>query len=518
MTSTNSNIKQKIKTKKRFWKWWHKWIGLVFAFFVIMFCLSGIILNHRNLFKSFDVPRYLLPKGYQIKNYNNGAIKGTLPLTKDSLLCYGAFGCFATDNGFNNFSDCNNGFDKGVDNRKISRIIKDNYGNIIAVAQKDAFVFDTINRLWNKIPLESNNEKLVDVVFCEDTLIILSRSYIYQAIYPYKEFTRIELKVSNEYKKEVSLFKTMWNLHSGELFGSAGKIVVDILGIILIILSLGGIIHFFLPYNIKRSKVKGNNTQKRVKFLGFNLKWHKRIGVYSIVLTMSLAITGMCLRPPLMIPLILNSTPPIKYTILDNKNPFADKLRAIRKDKQTNEWIISTSEGFYKVGNYNTDSVTKINSNINISPMGINVFEQNSDGSWLIGSFSGMLVWNIQSDKIIDYFTCKPYKKIHGRPVGKNMISGISYDINNSPVIFTYDKGALSSLPANPTMLSKQPMSLWNFALEVHTGRIYSVLIGKASDLFIFFAGVIVALILISGYIINRKSKYKQLKHIENTK
>ena len=65
-----------------------------------------------------------------------------------------------------------------------------------------------------------------------------------------------------------------------------------------------------------------------------------------------------------------------------------------------------------------------------------------------------------------------------------------------------YEKGSdFASMPANMETL---PMSLWNFAQEIHTGRIYTVL-GKGTLVFIFFAGLGVLWSLITGYIIRRR-------------
>lgn len=36
--------------KKSTWRKHHKWFGLIMAVFIILFCVSGIILNHRQLF------------------------------------------------------------------------------------------------------------------------------------------------------------------------------------------------------------------------------------------------------------------------------------------------------------------------------------------------------------------------------------------------------------------------------------------------------------------------------------
>ena len=43
----------------------HKWFGLLISFFLLMFCVSGILLNHRQLISDINVSRTLLsPLGF----------------------------------------------------------------------------------------------------------------------------------------------------------------------------------------------------------------------------------------------------------------------------------------------------------------------------------------------------------------------------------------------------------------------------------------------------------------------
>jgi len=118
-------------------------------------------------------------------------------------------------------------------------------------------------------------------------------------------------------------------LHSGALFGTAGKLIVDGIGIILILLCVTGIWFWLRP---RSAKV---------------LHWHNKIGVTTLVLTIFIALTGWALRPPLMILLATHSTRPLPYTALDDDNPWHDRLRMVRYDAQQRDWMISTSEGFF---------------------------------------------------------------------------------------------------------------------------------------------------------------------------
>lgn len=66
--------------KKITWRKQHKWLGIGMSFFMLMFCLSGILLNHRSLIKDVDVSRKYLPSRYEFKNWNGGLLRGTFAL------------------------------------------------------------------------------------------------------------------------------------------------------------------------------------------------------------------------------------------------------------------------------------------------------------------------------------------------------------------------------------------------------------------------------------------------------
>ena len=69
--------------KRKTWRKNHKWIGIIITFFLVMFCLSGIVLNHRQLFSDINVSRGILPGQYYFNKCNNGLQRGKL-LYKDN--------------------------------------------------------------------------------------------------------------------------------------------------------------------------------------------------------------------------------------------------------------------------------------------------------------------------------------------------------------------------------------------------------------------------------------------------
>ena len=539
------------KNKHFTWKKYHRWFGLILSVFMLVFCVSGIILNHRQLFADCDVSRSFLPPAYHIQNFNNGIIKGSIKIdghadlasaggikaSDDSVLAYGYGGIWLTDAEMKSWKDFNKGLPKNVDGRNIRNMVQTKNGEIWCAAMMDVYRFD--GKEWKMFPLADNKERITDITLTKDStsIIAMTRSAVYEisgkktdaanektdaanekrdAISEKTNVTRKIIGQPEGFIPEVTLFKTVWNLHSGAFFGLAGRLVVDAIAIVLIILSITGIILFILPYRIRRQKrlQAREKMQKLGKQMVFNAKWHNKLGYTTIILTLWLAITGMCLRPPLMIPLAMNKT----TEKVKDGNVWHDKLRAIRWDAAEGNWLVSTSEGFLRVDEHFQHKPILLNKEKapKVSPMGVTVFESDGKGGWLVGSFSGMFRWYPEKNLIVDYFTGKQNIEKSMIPISNHLVSGYSKDFfGGKEVIFDYSKGAsLDETASTPELLSATPMSLWNVALELHVGRCYSPFLGPLSDLFVFISGLLITLVLLSGYIILKRRKKKGQKHL----
>ena len=537
------------KNKHFTWKKYHRWFGLVLSVFMLVFCVSGIILNHRQLFADCDVSRSILPPAYHIQNFNNGVIKGSIRIdghadlasaggikaSDDSILAYGYGGIWLTDTKMKSWKDFNKGLPENVDGRNIRNMVQTKNGEIWCAATMDVYRFN--GKEWKMFPLADNEERITDITLTKDStsIIAMTRSAVYEisgkktdaanekrdaanektdAISEKTNVTRKIIGQPEGFIPEVTLFKTVWHLHSGAFFGLTGRLVVDAIAIVLIILSITGIILFILPYRIRRQKrlQAREKMQKLGKQMVFNAKWHNKLGYTTIILTLWLAITGMCLRPPLMIPLAMNKT----TEKVKDGNVWHDKLRAIRWDAAEGNWLVSTSEGFLRVDEHFQHKPILLNKEKapKVSPMGVTVFESDGKGGWLVGSFSGMFRWYPEKNLIVDYFTGKQNIEKSMIPISNHLVSGYSKDFfGGKEVIFDYSKGAsLDETASTPELLSATPMSLWNVALELHVGRCYSPFLGPLSDLFVFISGLLITLVLLSGYIILKRRKKKSPK------
>lgn len=484
------------------WKGLHRWAGLLISVFMLIFCISGIILNHRDLFSSYNVDRSLLPSSYEIKDYNNGIIRGTISLDKSRILAFGACGVWLTDSTFSKTSDFNIGLPEGIDQRNVRNIIKDQRGDVWCATTYGLYLLKKYG--WKPVSLPKGHSKISDISEIPDStgIIVLTRSNIYKV--SSDGIDEITIQAPEGKKNEISLFKTVWNLHSGGLWGLTGRIIIDIIAVVLILLSLTGILLFVMPYSIRRN----GNATKQVKVLRWNFRWHNMIGHISIAFTVIVVFTGMCLRPPLMIPFVMAKTSPVPGSTLDTNNYWHDKLRSIRWDEDNESWLISTSDGFVRLTDFSSaPTIIPADKSPAVSPMGINVFYRESTGVWVIGSFSGIFRWNISEGRYYTFHENKlvePHKR-RMSGLADNLVCGYSSD-TNKPILFYYAKGT-HELPPMSSEMAAQPISLWNCALELHVGRCYSPFLGPVSNLFVFLSGAIILLVLVSGYIIRRRTK-----------
>ena len=142
-----------------------------------------------------------------------------------------------------------------------------------------------------------------------------------------------------------------------------------------------------------------------------------------------------------------------------------------------------------------------------VSVMGCNVFQQPDSGLYLVGSFSGLYFWSIHSGNVIDIVQQQPYEEPQGMqsPIGANMAAGF-IEGKNGAIWFDYNKGAQAiafnfPFPEMPEEIIKaSPMSLWNAALEIHTGRIFENILGPFYILYVPLAGICLLLVFVSGF------------------
>jgi hypothetical protein len=502
-------------------KFLHRWLGIVAALLIILFAVSGIVLNHRSFFSGVDINRKYLPPTYKYHNWNLAAVKSATEIAPDSILIYGNIGIWLTDSTYQQYKPFHSQLLKGIDNRRTSRIIKSKLGTVFAGTMSGLYYLK--ENSWQQIDLPIKEKRITGITENSNGIWVLTRSHLLQITGNPGNFNAelVSLPFPADFKRETSLFRALWVIHSGKILGLPGKLLIDFLGLIMIFLSVTGIIWFIAPDMMKALRKRVATRKRFARINRFSLKWHTKLGIWLLPLLIILTLTGMFLRPPLLIPIVRLSFPSIKYTILDHPNPWYDKLRDIQYDRLNQEFIISTSDGFYIAQTSFTDSLRPIRIQPPISVMGINVFEQPRDGEFITGSFSGIHYWIPSENLIKDYITGMPVIPQTGmaNPFGSIPVAGYIDRNDKGELLFDYNAGIVSlsrgfQAPTMPkTINSHSPMALWNLALEVHTGRFYSFIVGKFYILIIPLAGLVILTILISGGILWWKQYKRKRRH-----
>lgn len=220
------------------WKKYHRWLGLVLSVFMLVFCVSGIILNHREVFSGCEVSRKWLPASYYIKNFNNGVVKGTVVKKSaahslssencDSVLVYGCAGVFLTDSRLSTWQDFNAGLPESIDERNVRHVVKAKDGSLWCAALRDVYRYDENSHRWKKVELPGNEERIMDVALAKDsmTVVALTRSRVFTIVpfVQYGEIVKIGKSSSETYRVESKIIPAPKNMSRRRRFSSSSGI------------------------------------------------------------------------------------------------------------------------------------------------------------------------------------------------------------------------------------------------------------------------------------------------------
>lgn len=478
---------------KRLLRKYHKWVGWVLTPFIILFCVSGIVLNHRKAFSSYDICRAWMPDNYAFHNYNNGIIRGVITTHRGNIFAYGIAGVWKTDSCFSHFAEYNHGFPKGVDNRRILNMGETADHRLWCVTPYAAYQMDDCGK-WH-LAFESETE-LEDMTTHGDSLLILSQSEVFISRPPYRHFTPHVLLPSDKHTAHnVNLYTIAMKLHSGELFGLGGRLFVDFMAIAMIILCITGIIFTVLKSSIRHSYSK--HIARKARLLKVDLTWHNRLGRYSIFFLLWVTVTGICLRAPISASLKKVS---FSGSSEATENPYLGQLRGIRWDPLSSQWLLVTARKIYHMKDLNS-TPKAFPHQPKISAMGITVF-QRLDSTWLVGSLRGLYEMNNLTGEAKGY----PLQTRH-HVKDRRRTSIVGFCKLDHHIIFEKRAGAFPRLPKMPEVLKIQPISLWNVAVEVHTGRIFTAFLRKAVAGYVPVCGLLLIILLVTGWIVGKQRK-----------
>lgn len=478
-------------------------------------------MNHRSVFASMNFPRWLMPGDYHYSNWNLASVKGFLEVSQDTVFAYGNIGIWQTDSKMKSFNDFNKGFPRGIDHRKTFTMLQTENRRLFAGTLFGLFEFDKQTKEWVEVKLPEEDVRIVKLLEKDNKLLILSRSELFEmSLSDMQPIRSITIPPTENHSGKAGMFRTFWVIHSGEIFGITGKLIVDLVGLAVIFMTLSGFFYTFLPKFSKKIKEALRKKLQKVNRKAIN--WHTLIGVYGLPILLVTVITGMFLRPPLLIPIVNKEIKAIPGTILATENVWHDKLRDMAYDSISGNLLISTSEGFISYDKHSGQQLSKaLAVQPPVSVMGINAFEHLGGGSYMVASFSGIYSWNPHTGLSYDLITGAPVQGYdEGNPFGKLAVAGVLMQDKKPSAVLDYSAGWMKLggelKPEMPDVIASQPISWWNLALEIHTGRIFAFLLGDFYILYVPLMGLTTLLIIITGFIMylkSRKRKAKQTNH-----
>ncbi|MBB6459118.1 PepSY-associated TM helix domain-containing protein [Flammeovirga kamogawensis] len=497
---------------------WHKYIGISISIVLVWMSISGILLNHPNLIAGVGVNQNFIPDDYLPQNWNRGGILDAVHIGSDTIFLAGKQGIWKSINKGKSFSSAmNNGFPEEIFYQKTNDLLYLKHENsLFAATFGGVYKLNLLNNKWCYIPTKSSNkEQFVKLLKVKNNLFAVSQS----GIYLYNNSTLLPQNLLKDKRTTMNLIQFTFALHSGWLWGTTGRVIYDFVALILIFLSITSL------YITFRKKVKIEDKTKRKKRnnrLGFMIKYHTQIGVWTSLILLIIGGTGLFMRPPLLVALVGGKVP-LKYIPSSiNYNPWYHTIRNALYDKKTDRIVFDTTEGIYE-GNSNLESsFTKTDWDVNIFVMGATVFEPLANGHFLIGSFYGLFDYQRGDNFSIDVITNLKTPKYSSlqRPSDYMVMSHFSHP-DSTNYITTFQQGLLAlnqpkhnSYYAVPhQLIENYRMPLWNYMFELHNGRLFHFFMNKWGILFIPLISLLFIILTISGvyeYGYRKKSKIKK--------
>ncbi|NLR90291.1 PepSY-associated TM helix domain-containing protein [Flammeovirga agarivorans] len=505
-----------------FFKKWHKYIGIGISIILIWMSISGILLNHSNWIANYGVPTNWLPEDYVLKNWNRGGINDAIFVNENHIFLGGKFGIWESKDGGKTFhSAMNNGFTTAPYYLKTNDLLFDKKHNILYAATfEGVYKLDLSNNLWTEIKTpESTLQQFVKLIVVEDTLYAFSQSHLYTTLLASSKSLSPKHLLKDK-RETMDLIQYTFALHSGWLWGFGGRVFYDILSAILIFLSISAL---YITFRKKRKPTDKTAKKKVNQRMGWMIKNHTVIGVYTSLFLLVIGGTGFFMRPPALVALVDGKVP---VSLVPNyllENPWYHSIRNATYNAENDEFILDTTEGIYKGKRSLEKPFVKTEWAVNIFVMGATVFESLPNHHYLIGSFYGLFDYKEGDNYSYDllYGNKTPHYQTMKRPSDFMVMSAFTSP-NGIQYISTFQQGLLtlntpnedSFFPMPKELLDGYKMPLWNYMFELHNGRLFSFILGKVGILFIPIVSLFFIFIIISGVYEYAYRKRKKLKSL----
>lgn len=471
---------------------WHKILSLLFTPLLIIFAISGIGLNHANLIKPLSLPVKILPENYHFENWNRGSIQALAKNDQGGIYSAGKNGIGLFFQG--GYQEITNPLAENNWHNFIYSLYLDQETKQLYVGSRDGlFRYSTTNKQWHYYK-ETRKKRIISLVKDPKTLqiIAVANHQVFSISTKHSDRAKsLDIRLG-ETKQTVPLFRFIFALHSGEVWGGFGILLMDLLAIALIYFALSGLYYWLFPKFAKGKLLNRNFKISGGKVFRWLAKHHNSWGLIFAPLLIISAATAMVMRPPGLL-LIVSSQSPVSIYPSHGNSKILYKIT--KAAMQGEHLILLTDDGVFSGSPVDNHLFSSIQFSVPVHGMGATVFQQQDNGNLLIGSFSGLYSWQAKTDEF--------------SPVNlSNKIKGLMpvavYQKKDSLVIFDFFRGKLLDenkqfSPMPEAYNEKAEMALWNFLFELHNLRIFQHYIGSFYLLLLLITSLALLVITLTG-------------------
>ncbi len=474
-------------------RWLHKILGLFLVLFFMWMSVSGIVLNHPEVVANLSVPHWLIPPAYKIKNWNRSSLIGLVYDKQDpaTFYVYGKKGVWKTLDSGKTFVPMQKGFPESRYYLKTNHLFFWEGDHPFLLAATDGGLYQAFlkDEIWHKVTLPFEHEAIKKILLAQNKLLVFSESHVFQTVFPAEDLQFTTVPIRRAVKQDrVTLVKLFFDLHDGRVFGLPGRLLMDLVGLILFFMSFSGFYIWFNPWRWRRKRQKSIQMigRSKIKFVRSLVHDHLTVGIYVALFFLILGGTAFFMRPPFLAFIADGSVPKHYYPGKLSDNPWEKKIQNALYDAKRRQLIIAADDGIWQGSAQFDQPFKKVHYHVPIFVMGPTVFECRN-GQYLIGSFNGLFRYDPDKDSATNVMSGKTVTTFSNIRPGQWMVTGYFTLPSGETYITTHDRGIIALnqemkgdyFPVPATMNRNFTLSLWNYMFELHNGRIFQDLIGN---------------------------------------
>jgi hypothetical protein len=497
-------------------KWLHTYLSLAVLIYCLWMALSGIALNHPRLLEKFSFSNQVMPANYQYLNWNRMSWRDSaFSRYHDNLLYVGGKeGVWQSLDQGKSFIPLTSGFPTSAYGKDtFSLLLADHDGRETLFAGTRSGLFYLQKEQWLQVAHPILGRKpIIDLLQVKQHLLAFTDSAAFKAEIDGNApvFTALPLPRTSSASPQTPLFRWLRKVHDGSIFGLPGRLLVDSVGLLLVFLSLSGLLIWYVSHRKKRRA----KTVLSGRIFAFNFRWHLRLGIVGALFIAVTALSGAFAHPPLLLTIAKLQVPRSLMPQAIASNPWAEQIQRAAYLKSRERLIIATKQGLFSGPLDGKRDFLRLPDTLPIHGMGAQVFETIGQDKLLIGSFSGLYLWDT-TNQIVMQLKAKAQSNTPdwGRPI---MATGVAI-YKGEPILAVDYESGLKPLrqratlwPAMPNQLREQGrISLWHALFELHNGRIFEEYIGPFYWFITPAGGLVFSLIVLSGTLLWLKRKLK---------